>query len=199
MLGIPCRPVLRCFVGRHIMFPDAEATEHLWDLSQGSAYIQICSENWQRRRLFHGLHVSASSLSHPYWTYSPKMSLFFFFLYSFPMFLFHFVATSSMSTPSAHTVGCIQSMLLLLLLQHTKEKYCICDPQAWSATAWPKVPSTNCVRAWQRRIAGCHQELQLWPYYREYRASALLSRVRASCLADGKVHSSHIWSTKDLG
>lgn len=123
---------------------------------------------------------------------------FFFFFYRFQMFLFHLVATSSMSTPTAHTVGRIQSMLLLLQ-HHTKEKYCICDPQAWSATAWPKLPSTSCVRAWQRRIAGCHRELQLWPYYREYRALVLFSHVHASCLGDGEVHGSHIWSTKDPG
>lgn len=60
------------------------------------------------------------------------------------------------------------------ILQDTKQRNVVSCvfffffPQAWSATAWPKLPSTSCVRVWVRRTVGCRQDLLLWPYYREY-------------------------------
>ena len=47
-------------------------------------------------------------------------------------------------------------------------KYSVRALQVWWVMAWPKLPSTSSLRVLRQRTAGCHQELLLWRYYREY-------------------------------
>ena len=78
------------------------------------------------------------------------------------------MSTWPLSSESLHS--CAQCVIHVLCSAFAlKPKCSIWAPQAWSATAWPRQPSTSCVRVWQMRTVGCHRELLLWPYYRKYR------------------------------
>lgn len=56
-------------------------------------------------------------------------------------------------------------------------KYSVRALQVWWVMAWPKLPSTSSLRVLRQRTAGCHRELLLWRYYREYCCDMLCTHL----------------------
>lgn len=80
--------------------------------------------------------------------------------------------TMSSSSSPGHSV-CF--FCKLNFLQDTK--YSVHALQVWWVMAWPKLPSTSSLRVLRQRTAGCHRELLLWRYYREYCCDMLCTHL----------------------
>lgn len=84
------------------------------------------------------------------------------------------LSTETMSSSSSprHSV-CF--FCKLNFLQDTKSS--VRALQVWWVMAWPKLPSTSSLRVLRQRTAGCHRELLLWRYYREYCCDMLCTHL----------------------